>query len=164
MAPPCAQSPGSEALLSQRQVKPQAQMSDPPEPKHRATPHSGCDLGKVTDLSGLRPCLWEGEMVSIVMGLHKDLGGCCMRFFFIPEVVFSFCLWFPFLCRNFLVWLIYYSPTCLFLPFTYVSIRTFLLSSYVQVFNPFWVCFCVWCEIVISFHFFAWAVQFYWKD
>ena len=32
-------------------------------------------------------------------------------------------------------------------------------SSYVQVFNPFWVSFCVWCKIVVQFHSFS-CVQF----
>ena len=30
-----------------------------------------------------------------------------------------------------------------------------ILGLYVQVFNPFWVCFCVWCKIEIQSHSFA---------
>lgn len=92
----------------------------------------------------------------------------------IQQILFWF-WWFPLLC-SFLVW---YSPTRLFLPLllsllvsdtkkviakTYVEELLLPLGffqefydfrSCVQVFNPPWVNFCVWCKIEIQLHSFA---------
>ena len=86
----------------------------------------------------------------------------------ILSVVFLFCWRFPLLCRNFLVW--WSSISLLFLLFplpgeTY-PIKNFYeqclrfcrlcfflgllwFGSNVQVFDSFWICFCVWCNKVV---------------
>ena len=91
---------------------------------------------------------------------------------------FSFC-WFPSLCKNFNLMQSY----CLFLLLLFLPEETypknitktdvkrgyylcFLLGVLCFqaltffVFNPFWICFCMWCDRVVQFHFSACSIQF----
>ena len=95
----------------------------------------------------------------------------------------SSCWWFPFFCKSLLAW---WAPTCLFLlllllfwsliqkiiarsgvttRFSFYEFYGF--RSYIQIFNPFWVNFCVQYKIVVSF-FGKWLSNFlntvYWRD
>ena len=81
------------------------------------------------------------------------------------------------LCRSFWIWC---SPTCLFLLlllcflyqipkiiaqtnaqklFIVFSFRSFMVKSYIQIFNPLWIHFCVWCKIAVPISFFSYLLK-----